>query len=381
MSLLNDALRKNRVETQPVTAVSGRLSPRPIHKKKIINYKMLLLAISSVLFVGGLLFWYFHTTTQSKESPVNALVTTDQVPTTPPTSAFTVPTVTAVESAPHPAADAMPQPTTKQTDVKALEQQQSTNAPAEQVVKSISNPIPPSPTPDANIVPKKITTESPPPKIQIKKEVNKKTVKSSPFVAHLFEKAQHYHQQKRLGDAINMYHMVLKTDAQHYDTRFNLVSAYLQTGAYDKAYPMAMALHRLHPNDPAIVLNLAVACIGRGDALKGLELLDQVDKNSTIPLFKIYLHQGVANRQLGRLETAIVCYHKAEQINPGNPHLLFNLAIAYDQLQQYDNAIRYYRKYIRLAAKDSPSTQRQVEQRIHTLLLNISDSTIVKDKP
>jgi tetratricopeptide (TPR) repeat protein len=83
-------------------------------------------------------------------------------------------------------------------------------------------------------------------------------------VVGLYEKARAYHRQTRLQEAIGMYREVLKIEPGHFDAAFNLSSAYLQTQAFDQAYAIAADLYLRAPDDPQVMLNLAVAQIGCG---------------------------------------------------------------------------------------------------------------------
>ncbi len=177
-----------------------------------------------------------------------------------------------------------------------------------------------------------------------------------------------FQRQGRAAEALAMYREVLKLDPDHFDARLNMSSIYLQTDQFTQAYALAAELHRRAPTHLQAILNLAIAQIGCGRAAEALPLLDQAAALPQAPLYTIYFHQGVALRQMGRTEAAIDWYRKAESLNPGDPRLLFNLALAFDQNQSYGQAVAYYSKYLNAAGKQMDAAGRaQVQARVRTL--------------
>ena len=183
----------------------------------------------------------------------------------------------------------------------------------------------------------------------------------------MYQKARSYRRQGQIAEAIAMYREVLKIDPDHFDTGFNLTSAYLQTRAYDRAYAMAADLYRRKPDDPRVALNLAIALIGVGQPRQAIDLLDRFSSYPDAPLYEIYFHKGVAYRNIGEPATAVAWYQKAEQLKPDDPRLLFNTAVALDQNRQYRMAANYYQKYLKQSQDEELSTRKQVARRIRVL--------------
>ena len=50
----------------------------------------------------------------------------------------------------------------------------------------------------------------------------------------------------------------------------------------------------------------------------------------------------MALSHLEELNRALTWYKRAEKLSENNPLLLFNMAVAYDKLERYDEALRYY---------------------------------------
>lgn len=183
----------------------------------------------------------------------------------------------------------------------------------------------------------------------------------------LFQRACQFHRRNGLDQAIALYQTVIKQDPKHARARFNLVAAYLQTGAYTQAYPMAAELYAEDPTNQQVLLNLAIAHIGCGRHRKALALLDKASKRSDAPLFEITFHRAVALGHLGRPKSALACYRQAEILRPNDPGLLFNMAVVYDQQQQYGAAVDYYLKYLEHLREKDTVKIKQVRRRIRTL--------------
>jgi tetratricopeptide (TPR) repeat protein len=188
-----------------------------------------------------------------------------------------------------------------------------------------------------------------------------------PEIVSLFQMARQYHRRDRMEQAIALYQQVLRAEPEHYDARFNLVAAYLQTAAYAKAYPIAAELFQQEPENQQVMLNLAIAHIGCGRFEKALALLDKAAEQPHAQMFEIAFHKAVVYRHLNQMESALSWYKQAEAMRPNDPGLLFNLAVAYDQNQQYEQAADYYIRFIEHDRQRDASKIQQIRQRIHTL--------------
>ena len=198
----------------------------------------------------------------------------------------------------------------------------------------------------------------------------------------LYQKARLFQRQGRTPEALAMYREVLKIDPNHFDTRLNMSSIYLETGQFDQAYALAADLHRQAPAHPQAMLNLAIAQVGCGRAAEALPLLDRVAALPQAPLYTIYFHKGVALRQLGQTTAAIAWYRKAEALNPGDGRLLFNLALAYDQDQAYDQAVDYYLKYMQAAKEGLDAAGRgQIQGRVRALQAELAAADNGEPRP
>jgi tetratricopeptide (TPR) repeat protein len=76
----------------------------------------------------------------------------------------------------------------------------------------------------------------------------------------------------------------------------------------------------------------------------------------------------VARSKLHRLEEAIAWYRKAENLDRGHTHLLFNMAVTFDRLERYKEALDCYARYLKADESSSPKERRDVETRIGILM-------------
>ncbi len=182
-----------------------------------------------------------------------------------------------------------------------------------------------------------------------------------------YRKGLSYHRQNKLELAIQMYQAALKKNHDHRSTRFNLASAYIQVGAFTEALIILEELNRQEPENPEILLNLAVVEIGLDRPEEALIFLESAEKSYAAPTFEILFHKGAAYSRMGDFETALDMYRKAERLAPENPRLRLNTAIVYDSLAQYDQAIGHYQIFLDRNTSLTTKEQREIETRMREL--------------
>lgn len=189
----------------------------------------------------------------------------------------------------------------------------------------------------------------------------------------LYRKAQGYHHlRKDLDLAADMYQKVLRENPGHCGALFSLSSIRMEQSRYAEAYPLLAELVGRRPEDPQGLTNLAVAEIALGRPEQAIAHLDGALLLQDPPRFKIYLHQGVARSKLGRLEEAIAWYRNSEDLDPGDKHLLFNMAVNYDRLGRYDEALKYYARFLQAGGTSSAEERRNVQARIGLLTAHLA---------
>ncbi|MDP2863097.1 MAG: tetratricopeptide repeat protein [Desulfobacterales bacterium] len=183
---------------------------------------------------------------------------------------------------------------------------------------------------------------------------------ASPF----YEKAVFYHRQNRLKEAIVMYLQVLDKNPQNTDAQFNLASAYLKNREFAMALPILKGLSEKDPDNPQIMINHAIARMGMGEPGAAVSLLDAAQQINGAPSFDIYFHKAAALSQLGRLDEARTFYEKAGKIDPENVRLPFNMAVLYDKMELYGEALQNYRSFLDRKGWSSDKEKKSVDDRV-----------------
>jgi tetratricopeptide (TPR) repeat protein len=120
------------------------------------------------------------------------------------------------------------------------------------------------------------------------------------------------------------------------------------------------------PPNPDTLLNLAIAEIGTGRLEAAAASLEMARALPGAPQFEIHFHRGVLYSRSGRPQAAIASYLQALALKPGHSGVLFNLALAYDRLAQYPQALDYYLRSLSaadgLGAEGGNQTRRRIQQ-------------------
>jgi len=105
---------------------------------------------------------------------------------------------------------------------------------------------------------------------------------------------------------------------------------------------------------------LTIACV-----LTGANSAARADETGAAEApAKTAYRQGVEHFKQKQFADAIREFNKAYRLDP-NPVLVFNMARAFEELQQYDSAIEYYRKYLEMLP-ETPD-RKMVEESVRTL--------------
>ena len=252
--------------------------------------------------------------------------------------------------------------------------------PPAEPLKKVSQPSPEKKqqptTPEKTAPPPVIEPEEPGPQPvpagdanpkQTEKTVTPIDTETVPVEELFYQKGLSYHRQNKLEMAIQMYQAVLKRNPDHRSTRFNLASAYIQVASFTEALTILEDLIQQEPGNPEILLNLAVVEIGLNRPQEALVFLDSAEKNIAAPTFEILFHKGAAHSRMGDYETALAMYRKAERVAPLNPRLWLNMAIAYDSLAQYNQAIDNYQRFLDSNTSLTTTERREIQARIREL--------------
>jgi tetratricopeptide (TPR) repeat protein len=188
-----------------------------------------------------------------------------------------------------------------------------------------------------------------------------------------FQKALQLHRDGRIEDAITIYQDILRHMPDHFDAVCNLSSAYIELADFSSAYNLLTKYPDSGSADARLLLNLAIAETGLGRNTDAIDHLNKINSADEDLNFRKYFHLGVAAGRMGNSEEALASYKHAEEIRNNHPSLLYNLAILYDRLFRYDEALNYYSRYL-AAGPAAPDETAAVKIRIQKLQTYISGS-------
>jgi Flp pilus assembly protein TadD len=380
MSLLNDALRKKRNEQQTDGPLTASL-PKPGVKEADTKRKQVRIIIAGVLAVvllscGAWLYWPASDRPTGTKRSASLVATAAHVedkasvePIGKPAAASaadaavhrTTPAA-ATKDAVAPPPPAQPRrvqpekrtPVAKPSPVKPKSPLKARAAQRPEEPKAVSQPRLKAP-------------KQPRPKVQRRRTAKPNDAQRQLRSERLYQKARQYHRRDRLEQAIALYQEVIKIDPEHANARFNLGAAYLQTELFDNAYIILTDLYLKEPDNQQVMLNLAVANIGRRSFDQALALLDKAAATPEPRQFEIALHKGIVFSNLNQTQDALDWYKRAEALRPDDPRLLFNLAVVSDQQQRYAAAIDYYQRHIDQSPGMNAVKKKQIGRRIRVL--------------
>jgi thioredoxin-like negative regulator of GroEL len=347
MSLLNAALRKKEKENQhPEASALFQETGKTPGKSKLRIYGML---VCIVLGLGLLVLFMLESPAPEKLSPPVSMPPDNRAAIQNPEQADSTPGGVVMPGEPE------------KTGVPATDLPVIT-APGQAGEPAVKQKIPPG-------------TDSIVKRAAIKKA--KKTIGIQASVAHdplkapkqepagpFYEKAVFYHRQNRLKEAIVMYLQVLDKNPQNTDAQFNLASAYLKNREFAMALPILKGLSDKDPDNPQIIINHAIARMGMGEPGTAVSLLDAAQQITGAPSFDIYFHKAAALSRLGRLDEARTFYEKAGKIDPENVRLFFNMAVLYDKMELYGEALQHYRLFLDRKGWSSDKEKKAVDDRV-----------------
>jgi Flp pilus assembly protein TadD len=389
MSLLNDALRKKGRENLSPTNAAPKPSQKTVAQGRRRLFWLLgigTVSLMAVAFIIGGRLYFFATGTgmtiasspaaasvpENPGPPASSLARHGSAEITPASAASSSELPVPIGQT-RPASVAAPPPT-GETTRPAIPSVANTATPDE---APMSDPPAPSPYREDPLDPKSTDTGTAmaavgapragldPPQPALSEEAQ---------AERYYRKALSYHRQGRLRRAIALYRQTLQTQPLHFDACFNLVSAYIQIGEFTKAHRIAADLHRRDGSNQQVLANLAIAKIGLGQPREALQLLHQVSDLPPASLFTVYLHKGIAFRNLGQMDVALKWYKQAEDLEPDNPQVLFNLALVHDTQEHYADAVHYYQTYLRHGEKDQGKTANDIRRRIKTLRAYLAET-------
>ncbi len=366
MSLLNDALRKKQKTRESSVPRGFFQKPAPASKRDRKKFVFVVFGLGLLgLSIAGIAYFYWKaplgsqaTANAATSDPPGAVTSSNETPTkeeSPPKNNVPLNDLTN-----PPIKKAAPEPTPAKIVAKVPDTATTVNA-ADKPISQKKQTLSPRPKRKHRKVASVARHRQP-----VKKP--SKSPRPSKEEQIFFNKAASYHRQGRIDLAIGMYQQLLQRNPTHEDALLNLASAYIQTAAYGEAHSVLHKLRHRQPNNADVWINLAIAEIGLGQGQSALEHLKRAEKLKPHSRFEICFHRAAAYSQINQPKQAIAWYQQAEGLQPQHPRLIFNMALVYDNLAQYPEAMQYYQQYLHAAESNPhPAERRAVEDRIRFL--------------
>ncbi len=390
MSLMNDALRKKRSEKKhPSGADFLKTDTEPKSKSNIKTYGLVVIGLL-ICTIGGFFGYEYYSLSRpiAPQQPSPSVAATT-LPPSQTEQASEVKNIQETESL-EPVAAAAPieqKSVTPATDVETKAQNQpllktespkvanteqkeakpqppAPEAKIEQVSRRVSSAPAPVIEPDGPVRP---SQKSPVTQAASPKNIASNQNKTKSIAERFYRKGLSYHRQNDLEKAIPMYLAARKKNPNHTATSFNLASAYIQVGAFAEAHTILTDLHVKDPDNPEVLLNMAVVELGLDRPKLALAFLDRAEIKFAQPRYEVLFHQGTAHSRLGNFTEALAYYQKAANIAPEKARLSLNIAIAFDNLTQYNQAIEYYLIFLDQYNNLDPTEQNEIEKRVREL--------------
>jgi tetratricopeptide (TPR) repeat protein len=202
-------------------------------------------------------------------------------------------------------------------------------------------------------------------------------IESAEKAENFYKKALQLHRSGRVEEAIKMYREALKILPDYTEANINMASAYIEISDFSAAYTLLTRVLNSNQANPEVLLNLAVAEIGLGRYPDAAEHLKRIDDEDDELSFSKFFHLGVAMSRIGNTEDALAYYKKAEELKRDHPKLLYNLAILNDRLGKYKTASDYYSRLL-TNGSSSPDESEALRARIKILQTYISGTELEK---
>lgn len=120
-----------------------------------------------------------------------------------------------------------------------------------------------------------------------------------------------YYEQGKYEQAKEQFDQVVKQESTSFDAQYGLANVYIGLQQYAAAEKLLLALSKIKPEDDLVLQDL-----------------------------------GIVEREQGRYEEAIASLQKALQLNKLSADLYYDIALAYEKMQNKQEAIVHYEKSV-----------------------------------
>jgi len=121
----------------------------------------------------------------------------------------------------------------------------------------------------------------------------------------------------------------------------DIIDFYIYKNQYTTAFEVTKYASKQHPSAISIQLRKAQLLIDTGNPLKSLRILDKIEQIEKQNL-EVFLSKGSAYTIMGKIDEAMRQFDHALSIaDEATDDLLYNIALAFERIEEYDIAIRY----------------------------------------
>ena len=132
--------------------------------------------------------------------------------------------------------------------------------------------------------------------------------------------------------------------------RANLANALMEMSLFREAAEQLTLVLEMDPEYPGLDGVLGLALARNGDYLKAITFLSRAIERE--PNSSLYLNLGNTLLGIGQIPKAVEQYKKVLQYDPANLQVHNNLAYSYLELEDWKNAISYFRQYLQMNPGD-----------------------------
>jgi tetratricopeptide (TPR) repeat protein len=157
----------------------------------------------------------------------------------------------------------------------------------------------------------------------------------------------------RISEAVVLFRKSLNTDPNKIEAEQNLAAALLQSQDYDGAVPYLLDVAKIHPNDPSPYYQLGEAYLALERGAEAESWLRKAMTAGYKPLAPVWAGLGNALQLQGDVDAALPALLKAEELDPQDAAVHYNIAGIYWNKRQANEAEAEYQKVLDLTPHDA----------------------------
>jgi tetratricopeptide (TPR) repeat protein len=162
-----------------------------------------------------------------------------------------------------------------------------------------------------------------------------------------------YGLRKNFDSSLIAYGMALKLDSTSFDAHLDRAITYSMMKRYNEALADYNIAYKLEPKSEKLLDNRASTYLNCGQYVNAInDYTALIGINPDVPMN--FLDRGAAEWDAGQYQSALADFTYYHKIDPNNGQCLFNLAVTYEKLKDFKNALTYAQmaKDVKFQVKD-----------------------------